>query len=75
MKRKQEIIRIAQKALMNEFGFSPALNNITLLEASGDGTYILFNVSGHVYRFESYLMEFGDDFKPVWVGPGTISRC
>ena len=73
--KKQVLRRIAQQALVNEFGFSPALNNITLLEANDAGTYILFNVNGHGYRFESYLMEFGDDCKPVWVGPGTISRC
>lgn len=75
MMKKQELRRIAQQALVNEFGFSPALNNITLLEANDAGTYILFNVNGRGYRFESYIMEIGGDLKPVWVGPGTISRC
>lgn len=73
--KKQELRRIAQQALVNEFGFSPALNNITLLEANDSGTYILFNVNGHGYRFESYIMSFEGAFRPVWVGAGTISRC
>ena len=75
MMKKQELRRIAQQALTNEFGFSPALNSITLLEANDAGTYILFNVNGRGYRFESYIMSFDDAFRPVWVGAGTISRC
>lgn len=71
--KKQELRRIAQQALTNEFGFSPALNSITLLEANDAGTYILFNVNGRGYRFESYEFNEGG-VKAVYVGPGTISR-
>ena len=73
--KKQELRRIAQQALVNEFGFSPSLNAITLLEANGAGTYILFRVNGHRYRFDSYIMSFDGAFRLVWTGDGTISRC
>lgn len=45
-----EIKKIAQKALEIEYGFAPALKAIRLLEASGDGNYILFQVKEHEYK-------------------------
>ena len=52
-----------------------SMNGITLLEANESGTYILFNVNGRAYRFESYIMSFEGAFRAVWTGAGTISRC
>ena len=50
---KAELKRIAHAALLLEYGFAPAMTNIILLEANGEGTYIRFMVKGHEYRFES----------------------
>lgn len=75
MKTKTELKRIAQSALKSEYGFQPALNNITLLEASNNGTYILFEVSGNTYRFDSHTMGNGFPFPDsVWCGKGTIQK-
>lgn len=60
---------LAQMALMGEYGFVPALSEITLLEASGDGTYILFRVKSHEYRFSSHLHNGG-----VAICQGTIEK-
>jgi hypothetical protein len=68
-KTKTELRKIAQRALESEYGFAPALNAITLLEANGEGTYILFSVNGKEYRFNSDIRH-GD----VWVGSGTIEK-
>lgn len=67
---KTELGRIARCALEYEYGFCPALKDITLLEASDDRTYILFNVNGHEYSFRSRLVWDG----VVWCGPGTIEK-
>lgn len=67
---KTTLKKIAQTALESEFGFAPAISNITLLEANGEGTYILFSVKGKDYRFESRLLLD----KTIWVGKGTIER-
>lgn len=60
---------IAQMALQSEYGFAPALSDITLLEASGDGTYILFRVKDHEYRFNSHLHNGG-----VVIVSGTVEK-
>ena len=60
----------AQEALDCEYGFKPALKDITLLEASDDRTYILFEIKGRQYRFSSYKFSNG----AVWVGPGPIEK-
>ena len=43
MKTKRELKQIVQTALKAEYGFKPTLKEITLLEATGDGTRILFS--------------------------------
>lgn len=70
---KQELRKIAKTALENEYGFAPAIKDIVLLEAYGDGTYILFEVKGNTYRFESSY-RFGEH-NGVWCGKGTIERA
>lgn len=65
-----EIKKTAQVALKSEYGFAPALKDITLLEASGDRTRILFRVAGHEYSFNSYNFIDGS----VWCGSGTIEK-
>lgn len=68
---KSELKEIAKRALKAEFGFTVStLKEITLLEADGDGTYILFSVNGNEYKFKSYVM--GENGR--WVGKGTITR-
>lgn len=56
MRTKAELRKIAQRALESEYGFAPAMNNIVLLEANGEGTYILFSVSGKEYCFDSHML-------------------
>lgn len=68
-KTKPELRKIAQRALESEYGFAPTLNAITLLEANGEGTYILFSVKGEEYRFNSDIRHGA-----VWVGSGTIEK-
>lgn len=72
-KTKSEIKYFAQQALKSEYGFAPALKDITLLESSRDGTYALFKVNGKTYRFESCIMTYGN-LHSVWVGDGTIEK-
>lgn len=71
---KNEFKTIAQEALKSEYGFAPAKNQITLLEADGNGTYIMFEVNGKVYQFNSHICTYGG-MRTVFVGAGTISRC
>ena len=69
MKNTKEILkRTVQSALKSEFGFSPSLQDITLLENT-NRTYIMFQVRDKFYQFNSYEMNGG-----VWVGEGTIKR-
>ena len=70
MSTKKQLRHFAQCALFSEYGFKPAAASIILLEASGDGTYILFKVGDHEYRFQSYAFPDGS----VWVGPGHIDQ-
>ena len=65
-----EIKKTAQASLKSEFGFAPILKDITLLEASGDRTHILFRVGVHEYSFNSYNFQDGS----VWVGSGTLEK-
>lgn len=69
-KTKNELKTIAQRALKVEYGFAPCKTDIILLEAYGDGTYILFEVSGNEYSFNSSLASDGS----VLCYKGTISR-
>ena len=54
---KRELKRIAKEALIREYGYGPAMKDITLLEANELGQYILFSVNGHVYSWDSVTME------------------
>lgn len=68
---KTELKNIAKQALKAEYGFTVSrLSDIILLEADGDGLYILFEVNGNEYRFKSYSMGINGR----WVGKGTITR-
>lgn len=68
---KTELRKVAQAALKAEFGFTVSkLSDIVLLEADGDGLYILFEVNGNEYKFNSYSMGINGR----WVGKGTITR-
>lgn len=49
-----ELKKVAQSALKNSYGFAPALNAIALLEAHGDGSYILFHIGEHIYEVDKY---------------------
>lgn len=72
--KNNELKQIAQAALKSEYGFAPAKNQITLLEANENGTYIMFEVNGKVYKFNSHISTYGD-MSTVFAGAGTISRC
>ena len=51
---KSDLKRIARRALESTFGFTVSrLSDIILLEADGDGAYILFEVNGHEYRYRN----------------------
>lgn len=67
---KATLRKIAQQALKSEYGFAPALNQIVLLEANGEGTYILFEVNDREYAFDSRLLHDGT----IWVGKDTIEK-
>ena len=71
-KTKTELKKIAQLALDSEYGFAPALKEITLLEAS-DGTKIYFKVNGKEYNFTSHINTYGG-METIWVGAGTIEK-
>lgn len=74
MKRsKKDIRHILQSALKSEFGFAPALSEITIFKSLPDGTHALFLVDGREYRFDSYTSNIGG-METVWVGAGTIRR-
>ena len=67
---KAELKSIAVAALKSQYGFAPPKGKVVLLEANGDGTYILFEVSKHEYAFNSRRFLDGS----VWVGSGTIVK-
>lgn len=72
---KTELKKVAKSALKSEYGFTVAkLSDIVLLEACGDGTYILFEVNGNKYRFNSHLDVDRDYNFTVWTGKGTIEK-
>jgi hypothetical protein len=54
---KRELKAIAREALIRENGYAPTYKEITLLEASGNGQYILFSVGGCEYSWDSITME------------------
>lgn len=56
---------IATQALHDKYGFCPAHQQITLLESDGEGTYILFRVGEHEYRFEDGELTNSEDRKKL----------
>lgn len=72
-KTNRQLKAIAITALKSEFGFAPMQKDIVLLEASGDGTRILFKVANHEYRFESYISHVGG-METIWCGEGTVTK-
>ena len=74
MKRtSNECKLIAQAALRVEYGFKPALNDITIITRNDSGTKIYFAIGRHEYKFNSCIVTCGD-MKSVWVGEGTITK-
>lgn len=73
-KTKIELKHKVSTALKSEYGFAPALNKIILLEAHGDGTYILFRVGIHEYRYDSYFFFPEGSDNTVWYESGTIQK-
>ena len=67
---KTELKKTMQAALYLEYGFKPSLSDITLLEGSGDGAYILARINSHTYRFNSFT---GQE-QEIWTGDGTITK-
>lgn len=70
MTKKIDFKKTVQTALFYEYGFKPALKDITLLESSDDKTYIRFKVAYCEYVFESFIVH--DSF--VFCGGGTITQ-
>lgn len=69
---KAELKNIVYEGLRSEYGFAPKKSEIVLLEANGEGTYILFSVNGHEYSFNSRICHsLGNT---IWVGSGTITK-
>ena len=54
---KRELKAVARQALIGFNGYAPAYREITLLEASGNGQYILFQVGAYEYSWDSITME------------------
>lgn len=74
-KTNNELKKIVQTALKSEYGFMPKLKDIILLEASGTGEYVLFEVEENVYEFNSHMMGEGHPFPySLWCGKGTITK-
>ena len=48
---KQEMRRKAQSIMRKEFGFAPTQKQIVLLEATGDGSSILWGVGNKEYSW------------------------
>lgn len=74
-KTNTQLKKIVQTALESKYGYAPSLKDIILLEATGTGEYILFEINGQEYSFNSYMMGEGHPFPySVWCGKGTIIR-
>lgn len=74
-KTNTQLKKIVQTALESKYGYAPSLKDIILLEATSTGEYILFEINGQKYSFNSYMMGEGHPFPySVWCGKGTITR-
>lgn len=69
-KTKIELKKIVKEVLLNKYGFSPKLKDVKLLEARGDGTYILFEIGFHEYCFNSYLI----NDNVIYLGIDTLEQ-
>ena len=63
MNENFKIQLIATQALHEKYGFCPATEQVKLLESDGEGTYILFRVGEHEYRFEDGVLVNMEDRK------------
>lgn len=67
---KTQLKKQAQTTLNAKFGFTPKLSQIVLLEAYGDGTYILFEIAGKEkieYRINTYKI-----YDSIWCGADVL---
>ena len=48
---KVELKRIVKRELKKAYCFAPTFKEIILLEATGDGEYILFEIGDHEYDY------------------------
>jgi hypothetical protein len=53
MKSNTELKKIAANAFEAEYGVRPELKKITLLESSGDGSYVMFAIGKREYSFNN----------------------
>ena len=63
MNENFKIQLIATQVLHEKYGFCPATEQVKLLESDGEGTYILFRVGEHEYRFEDGVLVNMEDRK------------
>ena len=56
---------IATQALHDKYGFCPATEQVKLLESDGKGTYILFRIGEHEYRFDDGKIINMEDQKKI----------
>ena len=53
-----QLKKLVRDELKLQYGFAPKLNEIVLLEAVRDGSYVLFRVDVHTYRYNNgYTIE------------------
>lgn len=52
-----ELKKIAALEIEREYGFRPTLTSIVLMEASGDGRYIMFRMKNHEYCWDGVTLE------------------
>ena len=57
---KYELKKLAKKIFLHHYGFAPAVEDIVLMEADTDGTYIGCEIKGHGYQMYSECV-----FSPV----------
>lgn len=53
MKTNAQLKKIAANAFEAEYGVRPELKKITLLEAAGDGSYVMFAIGEREYSFNN----------------------
>ena len=53
---KYELKKLAKKIFLYHYGFAPAVEDVKLMEADMDGTYIGVEIKGHGYQMYSELI-------------------